>query len=139
MKDLKKEIREIVLTSFYNVGVVETNVLADQTTNALLALFVKEIATLKNGAQFRRAEQQQKIIQALELQLVKANENSKSACDILDYSVEELKNERVRLAKAKEAISLILPMAKGYAYKNDVGSNIKYVRIAEDTLTEIGG
>lgn len=38
--------------------------------------------------------------------------------------------------KAREVISLILPLAKGYVAKNDVGSNQKYIEVAEDYLDE---
>lgn len=34
----------------------------------------------------------------------------------------------------REIIRLILPLAKGYASQNDVGSNMKYVEIAEEAL-----
>ena len=35
-----------------------------------------------------------------------------------------------------EALKLVLPMAKGYAYKNNVGSNMKYIETAEKAITE---
>ena len=34
-----------------------------------------------------------------------------------------------------EALKLVLPMAKGYAYKNNVGSNMKYIETAEKAIT----
>ena len=36
--------------------------------------------------------------------------------------------------KLVEALELILPMAKGYAYTHDVGSNKKYIEIAKQAL-----
>jgi hypothetical protein len=44
----------------------------------------------------------------------------------------EAEEECDRLA---EALRLILPLAKGYAAANDVGSNQEYVRAAEAVLT----
>ena len=43
------------------------------------------------------------------------------------------------IAKAERmeaALRLILPMAKGYAMENDVGSNRRYIQISEDLLKE---
>lgn len=44
-----------------------------------------------------------------------------------------------REVKAIEIIRLILPLAKGYAYQNQVGSNQKYIEMAEHFLDEIVG
>ncbi len=33
-----------------------------------------------------------------------------------------------------DTIKLILPMAKGYAYKNQVGSNMKYIKTATQAI-----
>jgi hypothetical protein len=38
------------------------------------------------------------------------------------------------LEKMVELLRLILPMAKGYAYKNDVGSNVAYIDAVEQFL-----
>ena len=36
--------------------------------------------------------------------------------------------------RATELLRLVLPMAKGYAYKNNVGSNMQYIAEAEQYL-----
>jgi hypothetical protein len=42
----------------------------------------------------------------------------------------------IRNTELLEVLKLILPMAKGYAYKNDVGSNMKYIAIAEKVIAD---
>lgn len=52
---------------------------------------------------------------------------------------EQYKQYRALLDKTrryKEALVLVLPMAKAYAYKNPVGSNMKYIDIATKTLED---
>ena len=39
-------------------------------------------------------------------------------------------------SEALEALDLILPLAKGYVANNPVGSNQKYIRIAEAVLAK---
>ena len=41
------------------------------------------------------------------------------------------------LREAREALALILPLARGYAAAHRVGSNDHYVRLAEKTLSRI--
>jgi hypothetical protein len=64
---------------------------------------------------------------------------------ILNSNIEGYKREIASLQgkdecpdRATELLQLILPMAKGYAYKNDVGSNINYIREAEQYLAVNG-
>ena len=45
--------------------------------------------------------------------------------------VNEIVTLRADLAKMREALTLILPMAKGYAYQHKVGSNLRYIDIAK--------
>jgi hypothetical protein len=49
--------------------------------------------------------------------------------------ITELEKEVERL---REALSLVLPMAKGYAHRNPVGSNQKYCDIATALLDKGG-
>ena len=44
-------------------------------------------------------------------------------------------NEREQSDRVREALELILPMARGYAHEHDVGSNKRYVEIAASLFT----
>ena len=44
-----------------------------------------------------------------------------------------------RLLAVCEALELVLPMAKGYAAEHPVGSNQRYVEVAQESLTALGG
>ena len=44
---------------------------------------------------------------------------------------------RKKLEEAKDALTLVLPMAKGYAYEHQVGSNLAYADSAEMTLCHL--
>jgi len=38
-----------------------------------------------------------------------------------------------------EALELVLPMAKGYAFKHDVGNNMKYISQAQQAINKAEG
>ena len=53
----------------------------------------------------------------------------------------QAENERLRAVNAAllEALRLILPLAKGYAAQNRVGSNDEYIRISESAIAAAKG
>ena len=44
---------------------------------------------------------------------------------------------QAKIERLRKVVELILPLAKGYAFIHDVGSNSKYVQVAEQTLAEL--
>lgn len=65
--------------------------------------------------------------------------------DLLQQEVDRLEDDNFKLAarvcdiEMGDAIRLILPLAKGYAAANPVGSNAQYIRHAENVLEMFGG
>ena len=58
----------------------------------------------------------------------------------IEFQIESLEAKNKDLVelvlRLAEAVSLIRPLAEGYVAKNDVGSNKKYLSIANDTLDD---
>lgn len=48
--------------------------------------------------------------------------------------VAELAEARKQVAALREALDLVPPLAKGYAAQNNVGSNRRYIEVAEAAL-----
>ncbi len=51
--------------------------------------------------------------------------------------LDRIEGEKSRAEKMEELLALILPLAKGYAHEHPVGSNQKYVEIAESAITPL--
>lgn len=58
-----------------------------------------------------------------------------------DYCAQKMKIEDLTEQRAEllEALVLIMPLAKGYAANNIVGSNAKYVEMAEEVIARHEG
>lgn len=54
---------------------------------------------------------------------------------IPEHIKEIRQSEREKARGLYETLRLVLPMAKGWAYQNNVGSNRKYVELAKQALT----
>lgn len=57
----------------------------------------------------------------------------------LEYAKETIEELTQRCDMLLEALWLVLPMAKGYAAANRVGSNADNIRIAEDAIADAEG
>ncbi len=55
---------------------------------------------------------------------------------VKDYISSLLKTEREMADKMSDHVMMLLPMAKGYAYKDKIESNMKIIRKAEEALKE---
>lgn len=58
---------------------------------------------------------------------------------IAEHMIDEIQALKAKLTLALEALELILPMAKGYAYNNQARSNLAYIESAQDAIKKIKG
>ena len=56
--------------------------------------------------------------------------------DAYEAACKALWRHRAECERLRNALALILPMAKGYAHAHPVGSNLKYIKTAELLLND---